>query len=919
MSIVQKCNLIKSMRFIFLNRSHNKCSVKKSLVNSKTVCATIFFLILSSTVFSQTLIKGSVKNSENVNMQNVSVLLINENEDLLNYASTNKTGSFSFEVYDNNRKFLVFRAIGYRENKIELINNKTNSIDLNGLILQTKPIELKEIVLDIKKPIFIKKDTIVFDAKSFLQGNEQVVEDLLKKIPGLNIDAKGIIKIGNQEVEKVMIDGDDFFEKGYKVLTKNMPVSPINKVELYQNYSNNKHLKGIENSNKVALNLTLKEDAKRIWFGNAVGGYGLVSENRYDFRANLMNFGKKAKHYFLTNFNNVGVDAVGDINMLVRPLRFDEPGSIGDNQSATNLLGLAADLPNLKQKRVNFNNAETLSLNSIFTLSDKVKVKVLGFLNTDENDFFKNSFETFAVGTTRFQNTEDFVGRKTKISGFGKLDLTYDISKHKTLEYTGKFNTNKEKNSSDLLFNTDLLNERLNSNNQLFDQKIVFTNKFKGKKVFVLSGRYINEKTPQNYSANQFLFQDLFSVNANDTKQFSENSMQFAGVEGHLLDKKENGDLLELKGGSQFRLDHLNTRFDLVDNQDHVATPDGYQNNLKYGTTDIYAAVKYRFKLNNFSLLMQSDFHQLFNRIENFDVSTTESPFFITPKIGLDWKINDKNKIMTSYSLNRTNAGVLDLYSGFVQTGFRLFSKGLDDFNQLSSSSAILNYTYGSWGDKFFANSFLLYSKNNDFYSTNSIITQNYSQSEKIIIKNREFVSLSSSVDRYFKTIQSNLKLTLAANKSNFKNSVNNTNLREVTNVGADYGFELRSGFKGFFNYHLGSKWNYNQVQTTIKNDFTNNISFIDLSMQFNDKLNVQVQSERYYFGNLDKDNNKYYFLDLEARYVVKENKLTFFLSGNNLFNTQTFKNYSVSDISISQTEYRLVPRYVLLKMEYRF
>ena len=881
MSIAQKCNLIKSMRFIFFSISHNKQKLKKLLINSKTVYATIFFLILSSTVFSQTLIKGSVKNSENVNMQNVSVLLMNESEDLLNYASTNKNGSFSFEVYDNTRKFLVFRAIGYEENKIELINNKTNLVDLDGLILQTKPIELKEIVLDIKKPIFIKKDTIVFDAKSFLQGNEQVVEDLLKKIPGLNIDVKGTIKIGNQEIEKVMIDGDDFFEKGYKLLTKNMPVSPIDKVELYQN--------------------------------------GLVSENRYDFRANLMNFGKKAKHYFFTNVNNVGFDAVGDINMLVRPLRFDEPGSIGDNQSATSLLGLAADLPDLKLKRVNFNNAETLSLNSIFTFSDKVKIKTLGFLNTDENDFFRNSFETFAAGTTRFQNTEDFVGRKTKVTGFGKIDLTYDISKNKTLEYTGKFNKTDEKNSSDLLFNTDFLNERLNSTNQLFDQKIVFTDKFKGKKVFVLSGRYINEKTPQNYSTNQFLFQDLFSVNANDTKQFSENSMQFAGVEGHLLDKRENGDLLELKGGSQFRLDHLNTRFELVDSQSSTMNPNGYQNNLKYGTTDLYASVKYRFKLNNFSILTQSDFHQLFNRIENFDVSRNESPFFIIPKIGLDWKINEKNKIMTSYTLNKTNAGVLDVYSGFVQTGFRSLSKGLDDFNQLSSSSAILNYTFGSWGDKFFANSFLLYSKNNDFYTTNSIITQNYSQAEKIIIKDREFISMSSSIDRYFKSIQSNLKLTLGANKSNFKNSVNSTNLREVTNLGADYGFELRSGFKGFFNYHLGSKWNYNQVKTTIKNDFTNNISFADLSMQFNDKFNVQVQGERYFFGNLNKDSNKYYFLDLEARYVVKENKLTFFLSGNNLFNTQTFKNYSVSDISISKAEYRLQPRYVMLKMEYRF
>jgi hypothetical protein len=907
------------MRFIFFSSTHNKQNLKKLLTKSKTVYSTIFFLILSSTVFSQTLIKGSVKTSENVSLQNVSVLLINENKDLLYYTSTNKNGSFSFEVYDNTRKFLVFRAIGYEENKIELINNKTNLIELDGLILQTKPIELKEIVLDIKKPIFIKKDTIVFDAKSFLQGNEQVVEDLLKKIPGLNIDAKGTIKIGNQEIEKVMIDGDDFFEKGYKLLTKNMPVSPIEKVELYQSYSNNKHLKGIENSNKVALNLTLKEDAKRIWFGNAVGGYGLVSENRYDFRANLMNFGKKAKHYFLTNFNNVGVDAVGDINMLVRPLRFDEPGSIGDNQSATRLLGLAADLPNLKQKRVNFNNAETLSLNSIFTLSDKVKIKALGFLNTDENDFFRNSFETFAVAATSFQNTEDFVGRKIKITGFGILDLTYDISKTKTLEYTGKFNTTKEKNRSDLLFNGNLLNERVNADNQLFDQKIVFTNKFKDKKVFLLSGRYINEKTPQNYSVNQFIFNDLFSENANNTNQFSENKMQFAGAEAHLLDKKQNGDLLELKIGNQLRIDNLDTRFELLEDQNSLAFPNVYQNNLTYSTNDIYLSAKYRFRLRNFTLLTQSDFHQLFNKIENINVKSNQNPFFVMPKIGLDWTINDKNKIITSYSYNTTNASVLDVYSGSVQTGFRSFSKGLDEFSQLNSSSAFLNYTYGSWGDKFFANTSILHSKNNDFLSTNSFITQNFSQSEKIIIKDREFLSISSSIDRYFKAIKSNLKVNLGMTRTNFKNRVNNSDLREVKSINADYGFELRSGFKGFFNYHIGSKWNYNQVKTTTAISFTDNMSFLDLSFMFSDAFNIQLQSERYFFGNLNRDNNKYYFLDVEARYVVKENKLSFFLSGNNLFNTKTFRNYSISDISISNTEYRLQPRYVMLKMEFRF
>ncbi|WP_353147347.1 carboxypeptidase-like regulatory domain-containing protein [Flavobacterium sp.] len=880
-----------------------------------------YYILLLSFSFSyaQSLIKGEVKDLNNESIRSASIILKDNTGKIITYTYTDEFGKYKLNTEKTGQFVLTASSLGFEQKSVDVTIENNNENKTLDYILTPKVTEIKEIIIESKRPFTIKNDSIFFNADYYKQGNEQTVEDLLKKIPGLNIDANGTIKVGNQEIEKVMIDGDDMFEKGYKILTKNMPVQPIDQVQLLQNYSNNKHLKGIENSNKVALNLTLKEDAKRVWFGNINAGYGLVSENRYELRGNLMNFGKKNKYYFLTNLNNIGVDATGDINHLIRPYRFDEPASIGDDQTANTLLGLGFDTPNLKQKRVNLNNAEMLSLNSIFTLSNKVKLKTLGFLNTDEVDFFRNSFQSFSVGNTTFTNTEDFVGRKTQLIGFGKVDLTYDISKNKTFEYTGKFNKTNEKNRSDLLFNNDLLNERLNANNQLIDQKIVYTNKFKEKKVFLLSGRYINEKTPQNYSVNQFIFSDLFSENANNTKQFSENKMQFAGVEAHLLDKMKNGDLLELKMGNQLRIDNLNTRFQLLDNQTSLSSPNGYQNNLIYTTNDLYLSAKYRFKLGKFTLLTQSDAHQLINQLENFNVKSNQNPFFIIPKIGLDWKINEKNKILTSYSLNTINAGVLDVYSGFVQTGFRSFSKGLEAFNQLNSSSAILNYTYGSWGDKFFANTFIFYTKNNDFFSTNSNITQNYSQDRKIIIKDRESLTISSSIDRFFKPIKSNLKFNLGTTITNFKNIVNNSDLREVKNLNADYGFEMRSGFRGFFNYHIGSKWTYNQVETTIKNNFTNNMTFLDMSFMFSNTFNIQMQSERYYFGNLDKSNNQYYFLDIEARYAVKENKLTFFLSGNNLLNVETFRNYSISDINISQTEHRLMPRYVLLKMELRF
>lgn len=881
----------------------------------KLIIAILFFSLKAS---AQSKIKGVIKDSKNEPIISASVILKDTIGNVILNTYSNAFGKFELSTNKRGKFILSANSMAFEINSIDVfIDDK----DVQDVIFNLRPKinELKEIIVTSSRPITIDGDKVIYDVKSFLQGNEQTVEDLLKKIPGLNIDANGTIKVGNQEVEKVMIDGDDMFEKGYKILTKNMPVNPIDKVELLQKYSNNKHLKGIENSDKVALNLTLKEDTKRVWFGNILTSYGLFSENRYEAKINLMNFGKKNKYYFLTNLNNIGFDATGDIDNLIRPQSVNEPGSIGDNQTVKNLLNRGADLPNLKKRRVNLNNAEILSLNSIFTLSDKVKLKTLGFLNTDEIDFYRNSFQEFSVATTTFTNTEDFVGRKTQLTGFGKIDLTYDISINKTLGYTGKFNKTNEKNQSDLLFNSDILNERLNANNQLFDQKIVYTNKFKDNKVFLLSGRYINEKTPQNYSVNQFIFNDLFTENANNTKQFSENKMQFVGVEGHLLDKKKNGDLLEIKLGNQLRIDDLNTQFEILNNENIVSIPLNYQNKLTYTTNDLYLSAKYRFQFNKVTLLTQTDFHHLFNKLEKSDIKSNQNTSFIIPTIGLDWKINNKNKIQTSYSHNTTNAGILDIYSSFVQTGFRSFSKGLDEFNQLNSSIAILNYTSGNWGDKFFANTFVMYSKNNNFFSSNSIIAQNYSQSENIILKDREFLSISSSIDRYFKPIKSNLKINLGATRTNFKNIVNNSSLREINNLNADFGFELRSVFRGFFNYHIGTKWSFNEVETKINNNFTNNMSFMDLSFVFSDKFNIQVQSERYFFGNLEKDNNKYYFLDLETRYVVKENKLTFSLSGNNLLNTEKFRSYSISDITISQTEYRLMPRYVILKIDYRF
>ena len=299
---------------------------------------------------------------------------------------------------------------------------------------------LNEVILKTELPIVVKKDTIIYNVRSFLRGNEQVVEDLLKKLPGLTVENDGTIKFGNEEVEKIMVEGNDFFENGYKILSKNMPSSLISKVELLQHYSSNKHLKGIENSDKVALNLKVDENVKRKWFGNLNLGYAFASETRLDNGFNLMNFGKKTQYYFLGNSNNLGHNATGDISQLVKPSRTNEQSNLGDNQGASELVVVNDNLPSIGENRTNLNNDNLLSLNAIFNPSSKIKIKALGFFDNSIHDFYNSSFESFSFGGSQFNNFESSYLNKNKVTGLGKLDLNYNLSPTKTIEYSFKIN-----------------------------------------------------------------------------------------------------------------------------------------------------------------------------------------------------------------------------------------------------------------------------------------------------------------------------------------------------------------------------------------------------------------------------------------------------------------------------------------------
>ncbi|WP_396597525.1 carboxypeptidase-like regulatory domain-containing protein [Dokdonia sp. R86516] len=876
-------------------------------------------LISSLTCYSQ--IQGTIIDAGGKPIQSATVILKKTiDSSFVSYTRSDAEGFYSLKPKKTGNFLLSFSSLGHAKKTYPIVLSEVKEDIKLDIVLKDEIVSLDEVVVSAELDITQKKDTISFNAKAFAQGNEEVVEDLLKKIPGLNIDTDGTIKIGDREVEKVMVDGDDFFERGYKLLTKNMPAQPIDKIELLQNYSNNHLLKDVEESERVALNLKLNDDAKRIWFGNVTLGYDpSASKDRYDVKGNLMNFGKKNKYYFLTILNNIGFDATGDINHLIRPLRFDQPASLGDDQSLNSLINLSARPKNFNKNRTTFNNAEMASLNAIFNPTEKLKIKALGFFNWDELDFFRNKIEKINVANENFTNTEDYTLKDSQRIGFVKGEITYNLSKNQQLESIVKYENANFNTRSDLIFNNSTSSEQLEKPLELIDQKTTYTNRFKNNKALLITGRFIKEKTPQTYQVNQFLFEELFpNTTANNVEQTLDQEMMFLGIEAHILDRKKSKNLFEFKAGNTFRKDKLNSNFSLLEDRTSLNRPEGYQNNSSYSVNDLYVKGKYHYKLNNITFIGNLGLHQLFNRQVEYDQIETQQQLFINPSAGIDYKIDKNNRVKISYAQNRTNATVLDIYSNFVLTGFRNFNRGTGEFNQLDASAFLLDYRLGNWSDRFFATTSFTYTKNHDFFSTNTLLTQNFSQTNKIVIKDREALNANASLDFFIKKLSSNIKVNLGYSKSEFTNFVNNSQLRQVLSANYQYGFELRSAFDSFFDFNIGGKWLVNNIETVVKNEFTDNVSFIDLNFYLSKELDMDLQGERYHFGNLQTDNT-YYFLDLNARYTIKKNKIVLMLSGKNLLNTKTFRNTSISDIGSSTTEYRILPRYALLKLSYRF
>ena len=274
--------------------------MKKSLVFAAV------FLLVSLYSFSQGTIKGKLVDSalkQNLGLATITVFRAADTA-IITYRLSNPDGDFKVPGLPHN---LGLRAVisysGYEASRHEFTLTNDQVLDLGTIYLTPTSKTLDEVlIVSERPPVTVKKDTIEFNASSFKTLPTSLVEDLLKKLPGIQVDGEGNITANGKRVNRILVDGKAFFGDDPKMATKNLPANVIDKVQVTEDKDEAARSTTGDLSNVgQVINLTLKKGVKKGWFGKMYGGGGTLE--RYEL-GGIANIYRDTMQLSLIGFSN---------------------------------------------------------------------------------------------------------------------------------------------------------------------------------------------------------------------------------------------------------------------------------------------------------------------------------------------------------------------------------------------------------------------------------------------------------------------------------------------------------------------------------------------------------------------------------------------------------------------------------------
>ena len=244
----------------------------------KSLLLLLLFISYSGLFAQNITVRGWVKDSANAPLAGANVSLIEINKDTAR-TTTDNNGQFIFSKRASRNFTLIIDAFSMTTFKKQYaFETESNIINIRNIVITPKNNALEDVTVTTNKAVYIREDTISYTADSFKVKPNAVVEDLLKKMPGLEVDRDGNLTAQGKSVTRVKVNGKDFFNGDLKAATRELPADIIDRVDIIDDYGDQAAFTGIKDGEpQKVLNLQIKKDKNNGFFGNISAGKGTNS------------------------------------------------------------------------------------------------------------------------------------------------------------------------------------------------------------------------------------------------------------------------------------------------------------------------------------------------------------------------------------------------------------------------------------------------------------------------------------------------------------------------------------------------------------------------------------------------------------------------------------------------------------------
>lgn len=840
----------------------------------------ISLLFLNNKSYSQNNYTIKVFNTDNIPLSK-GVLFVNKNDTLNSrYILFNK---YEIELQNIKKNDTIEIRVNEYEQFNEIVKNLTFNNNTLDIYLEKKEGSiLDEIVINVDNKIRIKNDTVVYDVKSFLNGTELKVEDVLKKLPGVEVDKKtGNIKYKGKQIETILLDGDNLFDSNYILGSKNINVNLVDKIEAIDNYEKNKILKSIsKETNKSVLNLKLKEDVNKISFDNYLSG-GYIDPKRlaFDINNSTLFISKKSKGFITINSDNI--DKEDYFSKIFRNTYLDKK------------LQYNIEKPPLSKRNLSNSTNTFLNLNLLNKLHKKLSIR---------NDFFV--YDSTIKGEEFFNNTyklndslvniwEQNTGELKKTSFKYQNELNYDYSENSIFTLKNSFTAEKENISKTYNVNTnDNSFLKNNSNDYFFNTELSHNLKIASQTILLSNIKLYSFKT-----------KSLLNINPEGITQILEEKRNSLIPSISLIRKSSDDKIvnsLNLMGNFyNYNIYSINT---LGENDNKLIASK--------------ASINYNLKLTFDELSFDLSNNLIFDDYSvNKDETEIKETYYL-PNFKIKYRLNNISVLGLNYDKEKL-INILDHlnYSPlFIDTRGIVSSDNTTDYSKKTNYS--VNYNLNDMYNQFFININTEYSNILGDYNTNNRLKDNYSITNFFFInkKQNEF-SININTSKYFDFISSSIKLDLShrRNRSFFyiedKENMNSNNSYFL------YLF-LKSQITKKLYFNIDSELNHTRIKNPINsNNFSNLNVTSSITFSPSEELNFAINYECFIPNT--KISRSYNFLNFNTYFKVKNNMIT--LKVNNILNVKSYSNYTIDEWSSNYYEIKILPFFLTVGTIIRF